>query len=630
MIILLREATAAARRGRLQAGRAWFTGILLAIVLATFASWYFEGDRTVSRQMMSEVAMRSFLFVVIAHATAIVGLATLGAMSIAGEMDRKTLGFVLATRLANAEIVLGKLAACLAGFVTELAAGLPVMILLYVLGGVHPTLLLLAYAAISSTALFVLAIAICVSSGASGGRRSVSVTLLWIAIWLILPVISGMTPLLSRIGLRPPGFVREIIAWLLASNPFTLLPMLIGGPPRPAAIYYTLGWMCGVQLIGAAILILGAIARLRPAFRANVSGDDGGALARRLSRPAWRFRPRPPMADDPILWREMHTGRGGLIGQLIGQLIGLCALGVLGYTTFFFARRAFVELWHHGYTAVASTAERPELNLVLRFFLDESGPGVPIDAARIDFNVFLRVASCSMIFTMALIASGIAVEVISTERAKETWSSLIATPLSARDILLGKLKATIWRLRGLLTIIFVLWTLGLLSGAIHPLGYLAALLIMAASTAVYMLFGLMAALHVKDPRDAGARNLGLTFLPIASAALPFLLPAGISSVLWGSAATPFVIWLALASAREVHVALTQPVYPALLWIKLDTAGGPLAAGLTCLIGIAAPALLACWMWKHSVANFDRWVGRPWRNHAAEPDQTPAAVPATIE
>ena len=47
------------------------------------------------------------------------------------------------------------------------------MVLLNVLGGVHPRLILLAYAGIASTALFVLAIAICVSSGASDGRRAV-------------------------------------------------------------------------------------------------------------------------------------------------------------------------------------------------------------------------------------------------------------------------------------------------------------------------------------------------------------------------------------------------------------------------------------------------------------------------
>jgi ABC-type transport system involved in multi-copper enzyme maturation permease subunit len=624
MTLFRRELTTAARRGQLQANRAWFAGILLVIVLGTFASWYIAADQTVSRDMMSEVAARSFLFVLAAHAISILGLATLGAVSIAGEMDRKTLGFMLATRLRSAEIVLGKMAACLAWFVTSLAAGLPVMILLNVLGGVHPHMILLAYAGVASTALFVLAISLFVSSGAATGRRAGGITVFLIVAWLIVPVFLGMTPLLSRIGLQPPAFVREIIAWLLASSPFGLVPMFIGGGVNPRAVYYTLGKMCGLQLAGAAVLIVGAIVRLRPAFRVNFGGD-GGPLARRLSRPAWRFRPRPPVGDDPILWREMHTSRGGIVSQLIGQSIALAVLAAVGYVTFFFASRAFVELWHHGYIAVASTTERPELNLVLRFFLDDSGPHVPVDAARLDFNLFLRFAACSILFMLALVSSGIAIELIVIERAKETWNSLLATPLSPREILLSKLRVAIWRLRGLGMILSVLWTLGLLSGAIHPLGLVVAVLLTATSTALFLVFGLRAAVRAKDHSTAYGGVLGLTLPSTLSSGLPYLLPAGISSALWGAGSAPFVAWLSLVSYREVHSLFQLPVYPALQWINLDSAGGPLVAALTCLIGIVAPALAAWWMWNNTVANFDRWVGRPSRNNPVSPDDSPTLL-----
>ena len=624
MTLFRRELTTAARRGQLQANRAWFAGILLVILLGTFASWYIAADQTVSRDMMSEVAARSFLLVLAAHAISILGLATLGAVSIAGEMDRKTLGFVLATRLRSAEIVLGKMAACLAWFGTSLAAGLPVMILLNVLGGVHPHMILLAYAGIASTALLVLAISLFVSSGAATGRRAASITVFLIVAWLTIPVFVGMTPLLSRIGLHPPAFVREIIAWLLASNPFGLVPMFIGGAVNPRAVYYTLGKMCGLQLAGAAVLILGAIVRLRPAFRVN-SGGDGGPLVRRLSRPAWRFRPRPPVSDDPILWREMHTRRGGLIGQLAGQCIGLAVLAAIAYVTFFFASRAFIELWHHGYMAVPFTTERPELNLVLRFFLDDSGPHVPIDAARLDFNLFLRFATCSILFMLALVSSGIAIELIVTERAKDTWNSLLATPLSAHHILLGKLRAAIWRLRGLGMIMFFLWTLGLLSGAIHPLGLLVTVLLTVTSTSLFIVFGLRAAVRAPDHSTAYGGALGLPFLTMLSSGLPYLLPAGIGSACSGAGSAPFVAWLSLTSYREMHNVWQLRVNPAFEWIKLDSGGGPPLAALTGLIGIVAPALAAWWMWNNTVANFDRWVGRPSRINPVIPDDSPTPL-----
>ncbi len=313
----------------------------------------------------------------------------------------------------------------------------------------------------------------------------------------------------------------------------------------------------------------------------------------------------------------MYTNRGGLIGQLIGQCLGLAVLAALAYGTFFYGRRAFVELWHHGYTAVARTAEKPEMNLVLRYFLDDPGSSAPVDAYRVDFNLFLRFVTLTIVFMMSLISAGIAVELISTEKAKDTWNSLIATSLSGREILLGKFRASLWRLRVLGTIMFVLWSLGLLSGAIHPLGYLAAMLTLASSTAFYVLFGVMAATRAAA-RSSASAGVGMLILPIQTAILPFLLPAGLNSVLWGVGSTPWVTWLSMVSYREVRGMFQQATYPALEWIKLDTAGSPFVGVLTCVIGIVGPALGAWWIWNHSVRNFDRWVGRPWRERAAVP------------
>jgi ABC-type Na+ efflux pump permease subunit len=626
--ICRRELTVSARRGRLQSDRAWFVAILLVIAIGTFASWYLSNNRFVGRYLMSQVAAQSFLFVVIAHAMSLFGVATVGALSIAGEMDRKTLGFLLATRLGNAEIVLGKLAACLAGFFTSLAAGLPVMILLNVLGGVNPSLIVLTYAGIISTAFLVLAISIWVSSAAPDGRRAVSATVLWIMAWLIVPFIVGMTPLLTRIGLRPPTFVLSINAWALASNPLSLLPLFMGGGVTNRAFYYRIGWMSGLQLAGGVVLLLAAIIRLRRSFRAN-AGGDGGPFSRPIVRPAWRFRPRPPVGDDPILWREKYTSRGGVVGKIFGYCILIGCYAALGYFTFFFASRALVELWHHGYTAVSSSAGKPELNLVLRFFMEDSGPDVPIDAARIDFNLFLRFITSPIIFLLVLITSGTAVETLTSERAKDTWSSLIMTPLSARDILRGKLLAALWRLRGIGVTILAMWTLGLVSGAVHPIGYLATVLTLASSTAFYLVAGQLTALQVEDQATAGGRGLSLVILPVCSGLLPFFLPTAIGSIAWGVASTPLVSCLALVSYREVSSAWQSAVYPPLEWVGLNAGDGPLLVVITCVVGILGPALGARWIWNRCLANFDRLVGRPSREEREATVPTVMAVPATV-
>ncbi len=136
--IFWRELVTASRREAVHSQRGYFAGLLLAVVLGTFAAWYYWGDGDVTNVVMEQVAQRAFLLVIGVHAAAIMGPIVLRATTaIAGEKDRRTLEFVLITRLTSAEIILEKLAARLVLFVTTIAAGLPVMLLLHLLGGVN-------------------------------------------------------------------------------------------------------------------------------------------------------------------------------------------------------------------------------------------------------------------------------------------------------------------------------------------------------------------------------------------------------------------------------------------------------------------------------------------------------------
>jgi hypothetical protein len=387
--------------------------------------------------------------------------------------------------------------------------------------------------------------------------------------------------------------------------------MFIGGMPSAHVLVYTLTWMGGLQVAAGSLLLIGAIARLRSAYRVNLGGD-GFALGARRSRPFWRFRPRPAVSDDPILWREMYTARSGIVAWLFGLLVFLSIYAFLAYGTFFFARRAFVELWKNGYTAGLTTAERPEFNLVIRFFFTDPLASAAPDLARVDFNLFLRCATFPLVFILALLAAAVAAEVIGAERTKETWNSLIATPLTPRDILGSKLLACLWRLRWLLVTLLVLWTIGFLAGAIHPLGFLLSLLAAAAWTSLLLVLGLLVSVRAQDLAAATNRSVGLLMLSILSGLLPFLLPARMSSVLWGAGSTPFVTWLSLVSYRDVRAALHYSAYPYLAWAGIHTGEGMIAVLATCLLGILAPALGALWCWRYLIAHFDRLIGRPSR------------------
>jgi len=605
--IFRRELVVAARRGRLQADRATYAGLLLTIVLAAFGTWYYREKGHVTQHLMAGVAWWSFVGVVAVHSILIIGAASVGALSLAREKDRRTLDFLLATRLGNAEIVLGKLAASLAAFFMTIAAGLPVVLLLYVLGGVDPGLILLAYGGTASTTFFVVALAIWISTGALDFRRAANATTLCIVGWLSIPMLLPIA--LRPLGLRLPDYLFTANSWVAASSPLGLLTKFIGGTPSASGLLSAVGWMAGLQVGAGIVLVIGAIVRLRSAYRVNLGGDGHGLGAAR-KRAVWRFRPRPAVSDDPILWREMYTSRGGIFMQLVGLLILSVPTAALCYSTFFFGRRAFVELWRNGYAAGLTTAERPELNLMLRFFFTDPTASAPVDLARVDFNLFLRSATTPIVFILALVTAGIAGECISSERNRETWNSLIATPLTPRDILRSKLLSCLWRLRGLLATLLVLWMIGLVAGAIHPLGFLLPVLELAAWTWLLLLLGLLASVRAKDPSDSANRSLGLLILPLVSGFLPFVLPARMSSVLMGAGSVPFVTWLSLVSYRDVRAALHYSVYPNLAWAGIATGEGTISVLATCLLGIIGPALGGLWIWRYLITNFDRLIGRP--------------------
>ncbi len=59
----------------------------------------------------------------------------------------------------------------------------------------------------------------------------------------------------------------------------------------------------------------------------------------------------------------------------------------------------------------------------------------PADLARVELNVYLRFITAPLFLLIIMIVSGFAAEGILRERTRETWDSLVATPLTARDIL---------------------------------------------------------------------------------------------------------------------------------------------------------------------------------------------------
>jgi hypothetical protein len=212
-----------------------------------------------------------------------------------------------------------------------------------------------------------------------------------------------------------------------------------------------------------------------------------------------------------------------------------------------------------------------------------------------------------------LMTGGVAAEAIASERAKETWDSLITTSLGAHEILRSKMLASFWRLRGLVGTLLVLWTIGLVAGAVHPVAYVTSLLVTAASMWLMLAFGMLASVKARDMASATNQTLWPALLMASSGALPFLLPARCSSVLLGASSAPFVSFLSLMSYRDFRNAFHYPVSPLLQWMMISTGEGPLSIAATCLVAIMLSAVGGFYLWRYTAAHFDRLIGRPFMN-----------------
>ena len=93
------------------------------------------------------------------------------------------------------------------------------------------------------------------------------------------------------IGIRLPRFILTANAWVLASSPVGVLFKIAGGVTPSSGLMEAVAWMCGLEVAGGTLLVIWAIARLRSAYRVNVSGDSQNVAAR-LTRPGLALAPQ--------------------------------------------------------------------------------------------------------------------------------------------------------------------------------------------------------------------------------------------------------------------------------------------------------------------------------------------------
>ena len=613
--ILWRELTTGGRRKDLFSGRAYSAIFDAVIVGACILVWdWWEWDRT-SVSGAANFGLTTFGFLIVAQVIGTLGaIPVTVATTIATERDKKTLDALLATPLTNAEIVLGALGAGLVKYFTGLIAGLPIVVLVVLLGGIDPRLVGLAYLGLASTAFTLAALAITMSAGARNSRRATASTLFWMLPWF-MPV--PLVLLLPRFWPTVASWVNPILLWMLDSGPFAPAINLVGVIRRTTFIGSVFR-MIALQQGSAVVLLLWAIWRLRPASRAVYDGEGRASLLRSLRTRRWK---RPACYDNPVLWNEIHSTRGVKPYEvLMGQIVGLCALAFLAYITSWFALPAFAEVIERGYGPAPANVSAPmagDLHPFARMIVNKLAPATGLYSsepghARLDFNTILRECTAAAAWLYVLMLTSAAAEGLASEKQQDTWLGLIVTPLAGIEILRAKMLGAVWRCTGVLFPLLAIWTVAVLAGALHPLGFLVALVVLATCTWFFAAFGMRISLWAESRKQAAERvTLPAMVFPSIGYVVPFL-PSWSVSILVGAASMPSLLWAALISYDDLAAVRSTGTFPSLAALGINTGHGPAMIVATIVLGVAIHLIGALLLTRSMTRRFDEAVGRPIR------------------
>lgn len=578
------ELVTTARRSRYFVLRTIYGAILLFVLWQGYQArfWWQSGSgREISvREMAQFAGALYYTFAVTQAITVLLLTPVMMAGVIADEKQRRTLHYLLASQLSSAEIVLGKLVSRLLHVAVFLAVGIPILSLLTLFGGIPPELVGLSYLLTASGVCFLAGLSILVSTYARTVREAVIVVYLLIAVWLVAP------PLLTE-PLRDtwPGLhalVEPLNEWVLATSPLSLISGL--GPYAPGTpLWQSVSWTVGLQLLLGAAFVSLAIWRLRPVFRAQMGEAP---LVRnwraRFGRP-WRILPRPPVHDQPMLWKELHVVRSGGMVRWVVRACAALGLSLLAYWTFTFAIPAIDAAWR----AFPNSASR--------------GYG-PVR----DFNGFLRFTTGLLYSIWILGVTANACASVSAEKEEDTWLSLLGTPLSSSEILVPKMIGSAWRMRALAGTMLSLWLLGLTTGAIHPLGLLCLIGEWSIFTWFATALGVSLSLRTNSTTRATAAAQAI-LICLNGGYLLCCIPVQPDTVLVALGCSPFILVLSAFTGEELHQMLGHGSSQS---FNADSMDELIAL---CVLGTLAYLAAAVALTRTSLAGFDDAVDRPHRD-----------------
>jgi ABC-type transport system involved in multi-copper enzyme maturation permease subunit len=410
-----------ARRARYFWLRGVFGLLLLFVMWMSYSSVAWRGGRLT---IDDAAQLASAFFLGFAWVSTLAVLAIAPALSsgvIATERERRTIEYLFATDLSNSEIVLSKLAARLLLLGLLLLTALPVLAIFRLLGGISGDRLLGCFLMLASTGLAVTATSIAISVWSPRGRDALSrVYLVMIAV-LIVPML--LSAILFGTGIARSSWFGDITARILelagAINPLgTLFSM-----SRSVGFDMQVVWrMLIAHAVLSVALILLAVSAVR---RVHLRSAGSSKAARSRRRFRWELpRWRRPLGKRPMLWKEVFARTAATRLGILGRIAAALAVGGLLVSLAF----AYADAWWRD----------NEWN-----FFEETA--LIIGAA---------IGSGTLLLCGARAAS-----LVTYEKERDTWTSILSTPMSGREILFAKLAGNLYACRWLAVVLLLIWSL---------------------------------------------------------------------------------------------------------------------------------------------------------------------------
>ena len=224
---------------------------------------------------------------------------------------------------------------------------------------------------------------------------------------------------------------------------------------------------------------------------------------------------------------------------------------------------------------------------------------------RTEFNQFLRIIIMLLSIAWFLGVAVVSASSITSEREQDTWISLTSSFLTAPEIVWAKLIGAPWSLRALGQGILALAIIGLVAGAVHPLGFCLFLVLMGTFTWFTSALGTLVSLWSKTT----TRALAFTIITLAITNGGYLfccIPLRTQGGPWiASGCMPFPVYMSLLSYQDVwHILGFEHIW--------GPFGGTRRMEFLAAFAIAFTAYgsLALLLTVIATKDFDRISGRP--------------------